>query len=171
MKVTSAYANKMLKKLNEEKEYWINKEKESMLYTATTDEEPVIPDYDYGEVSAILEQIEKKTCRIKHAINQANLNSEIEIFGEKYTVDVLLVRMAQISKRKNALDRMRKQMPKTRVEDGYYISRKPFVEYRYVNYDLEQVKKDYDEISKVLFEMQMKLDEHNQTVEFDADIE
>ncbi len=33
------------------------------------------------------------------------------------------------------------------------------MEYRYVNYDLEQVKKDYDEISKILFEMQMKLDE------------
>jgi hypothetical protein len=51
------------------------------------------------------------------------------------------------------------------------MSRKVFVEYRYVNYDLERVKKDYDEISKVLFEMQMKLDEHNQTVEFDVDIE
>ena len=119
MRVTSAYANKMLKKLNEEKDYWINKEKESMLYTASTDEEPVIPDYDYGEVSAILEQIEKKIYRIKHAINQSNVNSEIEIFGEKYTVDVLLVRMAQISKRKSVLDRMRKQLPKTRVENGY----------------------------------------------------
>ena len=171
MKVTSSYANKMLKKLNEEKEYWINKEKESMIYTASMDEEPVIPDYDYGEVSDTLKQIEKKICKIKHAINQSNVTSEIEIFGEKYTVDVLLVRMAQISKRKNALDRMRKQMPKARVEDGYYISRKSFVEYRYVNYDLEQVKKDYDEISKVLFEMQMKLDEHNQTVEFEIDIE
>lgn len=171
MKVTSAYANKMLKKLNEEKDYWMSKEKESMFYTASTDEEPVIPDYDYGEVSETLEQIEKKICKIKHAINQANVNSEIEILGEKYTVDVLLVRMAQISKRKSVLDRMRKQMPKTRVEDGYYMSRKAFVEYRYVNYDLEQVKRDYDEISKLLFEMQMKLDEHNQTVEFDVDIE
>ena len=33
MRVTSAYANKMLKKLKEEKDYWINKEKESMVYT------------------------------------------------------------------------------------------------------------------------------------------
>ena len=171
MKVTSAYANKMLKKLNEEKEYWINKEKESMLYTATMDEEPVIPEYDYEEVSSTLEQIEKKICKIKHAINQSNVNSEIEILGEKYTVDILLIRMAQISKRKNVLDRMRKQMPKTRVEDGYYMSRKAFIEYRYVNYDLEQVRKDYDETSKVLFEMQIKLDEHNQTVEFDVEVE
>ena len=171
MRVTSAYANKMLKKLNEEKEFWIDKEKDSMIYTAAMDEEPVIPDYDYGEVSATLDQLDRKICKIKHAINQSNINSEIEIFGEKYTVDVLLVRMAQISKRKNMLDRMRKQLPKSRVEDGYYMSRKAFVEYRYVNYDLEQVRKDYDEVSKVLFEMQMKLDEHNQTVEFDVDLD
>ena len=84
---------------------------------------------------------------------------------------MLLVRMAQISKRKSVLDRMRKQLPKTRVENGFYMSRKAFVEYRYVNYDLEQVQKDYEEISKVLFEMQMKLDEHNQSVEFNVDIE
>lgn len=171
MRVTSAYANKMLKKLKEEKDYWINKEKESMVYTASMDEEPVVPDYDYGEVSSTLEQIEKKICKIKHAINQSNINSEIDIFGEKYTVDELLVRMAQISKRKLVLDGMRKRNPKTRVEDGYYMSRKAFVEYRYVNYDLQQVRKDYDDISKLLFEMQMKLDEHNQTVEFDIDIE
>ena len=65
MRVTSAYANKMLKKLKEEKDYWINKEKESMVYTASMDEEPVVPDYDYGEVSSTLEQIEKKICKIK----------------------------------------------------------------------------------------------------------
>ena len=47
MKVTSAYANKMLKKLQEEKDYWVNREKESMLYTVAMDEEPVIPDYDW----------------------------------------------------------------------------------------------------------------------------
>ena len=64
MRVTSAYANKMLKKLNEEKEYWINKEKESMQYTASTEEDPVIPDYDYGEVSSTLEKIEKKSVEL-----------------------------------------------------------------------------------------------------------
>ena len=171
MKVTSAYANKMLKKLQEEKDYWVNREKESMLYTVAMDEEPVIPDYDYNEVSETLDQIDRRICKIKHAINQANANSTIEIFDETYTVDVLLVRMAQINKRKLVLDGMRKRMPRSRVEDGYYMSRKSFVEYRYVNYDLDQVRKDYDEISKLLFEMQMKLDEHNQTVEFDVDIE
>ena len=79
--------------------------------------------------------------------------------------------MAQISKRRLVLDRMRKQIPKSRVENDGYYSRKSFVEYRYVNYDLEQVKKDYDETSRLLFEMQLKLDEFNQTVEFEVDVD
>ena len=171
MKVTSAYPNKLLKQLNDEKEYWITKEKESMMYTAAVDEEPVIPDYDYCEVSSALNGIDRRICKIKHAINQSNANSQVEIFGEKYSIDVLLIRMAQISKRRLVLDRMRKQIPKSRVENDGYYSRKSFVEYRYVNYDLEQVKKDYDETSRLLFEMQLKLDEFNQTVEFEVDVD
>jgi hypothetical protein len=50
MRATSAYANKMLKQLNEEKEFWLNKEKDSMLYVAAAEEVPVIPDYNYVEV-------------------------------------------------------------------------------------------------------------------------
>ena len=61
MKVTSAYANKMLKKLNEEKEFWITKERESMVYTAAIDEDPVIPDYDYNEVTGKIRQIDRKS--------------------------------------------------------------------------------------------------------------
>jgi hypothetical protein len=32
-KMTSAYANKMLRKLNEDKEFWRSKEKEGCLYS------------------------------------------------------------------------------------------------------------------------------------------
>ncbi|MBR1796484.1 MAG: hypothetical protein IJ757_00495 [Clostridiales bacterium] len=172
MKVTSSLANKLLKQLNEEKDYWLNKEKESMLYTATADEDPVIPEYDYEGVSATLDEIDRKICKIKHAINTSNINSEIEVAGEKYTVDMLLVRMSQLTKRKLTLDKMRKQLPKSRVEDsGYFSAKRSVVEYRYTNYDVEKVKRDFEEVSKTLFEMQMKLDVHNQTVQFDVDIE
>ena len=170
MKVTSAHANKILRQLNEEKDYWINVENESMLYTASVNEEPVIPEYDYEKVSAKIESIDKKICKIKHAINHSNISSEVEVGGEKITIDALLVRMAQITKRKNMLGKMRKQLPKSRVE-GNCFSNKSIVEYRYANYDIEKVMEDYDKISRLLFEMQMKLDEHNQTVLFELDIE
>ena len=43
-KMTSAYANKVIRKLQEDKEFWLNKEKEGFVYIAALDEEPVIPD-------------------------------------------------------------------------------------------------------------------------------
>ena len=59
-KMTSAYANKMLRKLNEDKEYWRSKELAGYVYVAALDEEPVIPEYDYKEVAKNIEEIDEK---------------------------------------------------------------------------------------------------------------
>jgi hypothetical protein len=59
-KMTSAYANKVLKKLNDDKDFYLNKEQEGQIYVAALDEEPVIPDYDYAEVSAKIAEIDEK---------------------------------------------------------------------------------------------------------------
>ena len=64
-KITSAYANKWLKSLEEDKEYWINKEEASSTYVAAINEEPVIPEYDYAEVAATIAEIDEKIAVIK----------------------------------------------------------------------------------------------------------
>lgn len=51
MKITSAYANKLLKSLADEKSYWEAQEASSRTYVAAVGEEPVIPKYDYSAVS------------------------------------------------------------------------------------------------------------------------
>ena len=51
MKITSAYANKLLKSLADEKSYWEAQEAASRTYVAAVGEEPVIPEYDYSAVS------------------------------------------------------------------------------------------------------------------------
>ena len=66
-KITSAYANKWLKSLEEDKEYWINKEEASSTYVAAINEEPVIPEYDYAEVAATIAEIDEKIAVIKSA--------------------------------------------------------------------------------------------------------
>ena len=71
-KITSAYANKWLKSLEEDKEYWINKEEASSTYVAAINEEPVIPEYDYAEVAATIAEIDEKIAVIKHALNVTN---------------------------------------------------------------------------------------------------
>ena len=93
----------------------------------------VVPEYDYRQVSETIRQIDEKIVKIKHAINLANLTSTVRIKFEyddaqpvekEMTVDQLLIRMAQLSRRKIFLDGLRKRDPKVRINSGLYPSRK-----------------------------------------------
>ena len=77
VKMTSAYANKVLKKLTEDKEYWLKKENDGSTYVAAVDEEPVIPDYDYSTVAAEIEAIDDKIMKIDRKSTRLN-SSHIE---------------------------------------------------------------------------------------------
>ena len=107
---------------------------------------------------------------IKHALNLSNATAKVAVGDAQMSVDTILVRMAQLNKRKTVLDEMRKRLPKAREEQRSYISRNAVPEYRYINYDLDLVKKEYERISLVIMEMQMALDKYNQTVQFEVDI-
>lgn len=168
--MTSAYANKVLKKLQEDKDFWRRKEEECHTYVAALDEEPVIPEYDYVAVAAEIASIDERMATIKHAINMTNATVPIAVGDKEMTVDVILVRMAQLNKRKDFLDRLRKTLPKARVSSGYYSSRKTAPEYEYINYDLEIVNKDYEVIDAQIAAMQIALDKHNQTFEFEVEL-
>ena len=168
--MTSAYANKVLRKLTEDKEYWRRKENEGCTYVAAIDEEPVIPDYDYEKVAAEITAIDEKILKIKHAININNATNKVAVGNAEMTIDEILVKMAQLSKRKAVLDNLRKREPKTRINSGLYSSRKTAPEYEYVNYDIELVKKEYERIDAEIAAMQIALDKYNQTFEFEVPV-
>jgi prefoldin subunit 5 len=167
--MNSACANKLLKRLDDDKVYLRKKEAEGCIYIASIDEEPVVPEYDYAEVAAAIEEIDAKIVKIKHAINVNNCTNSVDVEGKMMTIDEILVKMAQQNKRRAVLDEMRKHQPKTRVS-GYYASRKAAPEYQYINYDIELIKKEYDRIDAEITAMQIALDKYNQTVEFEVDI-
>ncbi len=169
-KMTSAYANKLLKQLGEDKEFWTNKEGSSCLYTAAVGETPVVPEYNYSEVAATIAEIDRKICIIKHAINLANATSQVETSTGTMTVDTILVAMAQKNKRKAFLDYLRKQQPKMRKETQVYNARNAAPEYQYINYDLDQIKQEYEKITAEIMDMQLALDKYNQTFEFDVEL-
>lgn len=168
--MTSAYANKMLKSLEEDKAFWVNKEATSSTYVAAINEEPVVPEYDYTEVVATITSLDEKIAIIKHALNVTNSNAKVQVGDAEMSIDTILIKMAQLNKRKSVLDQMRKQLPKAREEQRSYMSRNTVPEYRYINYDLELIKKEYEAVSKTIMEMQMALDKYNQTVQFEVDI-
>ena len=158
--ITSAYANKMLKSLEEDKAFWVNKEAASSTYVAAINEEPVIPEYDYSEVASMITAIDEKIAIIKHALNVTNATAKVQVGNSEMS----------INKRKGVLDQMRKQLPKSRQEQHSYTSRNTVPEYRYINYDLELIKQEYENVSKTIMEMQMAVDKYNQTVQFEVDI-
>lgn len=168
-KMTSAYANKMIKSLEEDKAFWVNKEATSSTYVASINEEPVVPEYDYTEVVATIAELDEKIAIIKHALNVSNATAKVPVGDREMSIDTILIRMAQLNKRKAVLDQMRKQLPKAREEQAY-MSRNAVPEYRYINYDLELVKKEYEAVSNTIMEMQMALDKYNQTVQFEVEI-
>mgnify|MGYP004651297723 FL=1 len=168
-KMTSAYANKMIRSLEEDKAFWVNKEAASSTYVASVNEEPVIPEYDYLEVAATIAELDEKIAIIKHALNLTNAMAKVPVGEKEMSIDTILIKMAQLNKRKTVLDQMRKQLPKAREEQAY-VSRNVVPEYRYINYDLELVKREYEVVSKTIMEMQMALDKYNQTVQFEVEI-
>ena len=168
--MTSAYANKILKSLEENKAYWVNKEVESSTYVVAINEDPVVPEYDYTEVSSIIDEIDEKIAVIKHALNVTNATAMVFVGDVEMSIDTILIKMAQLNKRKSVLDVMRKQLPKARVEQRAYMSRNSVPEYKYINYDLELIKKEYENVSMKIMEMQMAVDQYNQTVQFEVDI-
>lgn len=170
MMMTSAYANKLVKRLQEDKEYWMKKESEGCTYVAALGEEPIIPEYDFLTNKAQLDEIDKKILIIKHAVNVVNATSKIPVGQEEMSVDSILIRMAQLSKRKSVLDIMRKSEPKTRISFGAYSPKNVLAEYRYTNYDLDLVKQEYEKVDLLIAEMQIALDKFNQTYEFAVEI-
>ena len=169
-KMTSAYANKLLRQLGEDKGYWTRKEAESRAYVAAEGEVPVIPEYDYATVTTTISEIDNKVCAIKHAVNLSNATAAVDVTGEAMTVDQILIRMAQLNQRKLVLDVMRRMQPKERLSIRTMSVRNMVPEYEYINFELELVKNDFERVSNEIMQMQIALDYHNQTVEFEVDM-
>ncbi|MCD8149437.1 MAG: hypothetical protein LUE92_07725 [Clostridiales bacterium] len=172
-KITSALANKILRGLEDEKAFWVNKEESSSTYVAANNEEPVVPEYDYKEVADKIAEIDDRIAIIKHALNLTNATARIQVGDAQMSVDTILIKMAQLNKRKEILDEMRKRLPKERDEMSAYslrVSRSTVPEYIYVNYDLDLVKSEYERVFEMIMEMQIALDRYNQTETFEVDI-
>ncbi len=168
-KMTSAYANKMIRRLEEEKEYWLQNERDSSTYVAAVNEAPVVPDYNYEAVAEKLTEIDGKIAAIKHSLNLANATARVKVDEAEMSVDTILIKMAQLNNRKNTLDIMRKALPKSRVNNGYSY-KTAVAEYMYTNYDPKIVNADYETAAKQLMELQMALDSYNQSELIEVDV-
>ena len=92
----------MLRSLEEDKAFWVNKEATSSTYVVVINEEPVVPEYDYAEVAAIIAEIDEKIAIIKNALNITNATAKVQVGDTEMSIDTILIKMAQLNKRKPA---------------------------------------------------------------------
>ncbi len=170
MKMTSALACKLIAQLKSEKETYLERESDSSTYTVAAGEEPFVPAFDFGGNDALIAAIDEKVVRIKHALNLSNATSRIEVGDKVYSVDEILIRMAQLTARKGVYDAFRKRLPKERSSVTVrFGSKRDAVEFTYANYDIAKAQEAFEKAEREIMGLQLALDKHNQTFEFEVD--
>ena len=169
MKFTSAKANKLLKKTVEEYEALKLKESQSKDFLASMNENPdsIRPKYDFGKTQLEIYEYEQKIRKIKHTLNKFNTNTIIPEFN--ITIDEMLVLIPQLTKQKAKLSAMKSRLPKMREKQVGY-GQNGIIDYRYINYDIDEVEKEYNEVCVKLTKAQLALDEINSSIEFELDV-
>ena len=162
MMITSAGANKLLRKLEDDKQFLLSQENAAATYIVSEGMEPIVPDYDYRQTAQSLLEIEEKIRTVKHALNVFNSTTVLD--GPGITIDTALVQMAQLNQRKSTLDTMRRRLEKERIANYGHSN---LVEYNCINYDLTEIQADYQIINQQITDIQLALDLTNQTKTFD----
>lgn len=162
MQMTSAYANKKLKQLNNQIEHLYAKEYANMTYAEIAGHEPVKPDYNMEGTRMEIAGVADEIVRLKHALNEFNASTEID--GKGTTIDQALVKLALLNKEKETLARMRHMRKKALNER----SSGNIVEYTVANFDPEAADRLYQETLDKINEIQLALDYVNNTRTFEA---
>ena len=165
MKLTSAEAAKLLRKLNEEYEAILNMEAQSKEFVASLNEniELIKPEYDFNKTQEELNILEEKIRKLKHAINMFNCQTIVIDFN--MSIDQLLIYIPQLSRKKAKLLEMKNRLAIKREPSISRVGN--IIDYNYANYDINEAIKEYERVDKLLTNAQTALDVINNTNTFE----
>lgn len=169
IKVTSDAANKLIKKLEQEKGILTDKiSKMSTFVVAVTENYDQIKaeqeaEFNLNETISQIDEIDKKIITIRHAKSVFN-NSVIMKNG--LTVGDNIIRLAILEREKGIYSGLATRQKKKRN-----TSLNKDIEYTYLNYDLEDAKKKYDSVYTEISEIQEELNIVNSSAEYKFEID
>ena len=169
IKVTSDAANKLIKKLEQEKGILTDKiSKMSTFVVAVTENYDQIKaeqeaEFNLNDAISQIDEIDKKIIAIRHAKSVFN-NSVVMKNG--LTIGDNIIRLAILEREKNIYSRLATRQKKTRN-----TSMNKDIEYTYLNYDLEDAKKKYDCVYTDISEIQEELTIVNSSSEYKFEID
>ena len=176
MVLTSASANKMIRLLEDQKQYLLDNEANDSKYVLADDEVKDIPDYDFDKYDSDIDELDYKIRIIKHITRDSNIKFSINMFNTNtllsigITIDQALVEMAQLSNKIQRLRAMRRAKNKERLL-GVNAGRYNIAEYQYLNYNKQDVNETYRQAMIRIHKIQLALDLVNQTKEFTVDLD
>ena len=169
MKMTSAEAGKLVKKLEEKISALQALEEKSSVFRVASgeDEELLRPSYDFMECQKKLEKLQADLRTVKHVINVFNTTHTLQGF-DGMTVDQALIALPQLSLQKQKLANYAARLPRERVQG--YASQSNIIDYTVANYQIADAEAEYDRVSDRLSRLQLALDRVNHTEKMEIDI-
>lgn len=163
--------NKAIKKIDEDIGHLEAMERQNYRFKASTAEniEDVRPAYSYRETRMKLDALNSKKRYLKHQINVFNSTTKISEESD-VTIDEVLVWLPYLTTKRDKLWRMMSLPAKTRC-NSYGSGMTAIIDYEYLNYSLEDVENDYNDIRDTITLMQHDLDKINMEKRIALDFE
>lgn len=164
MKITSDGANKLMKKLEDEKAILKRKIENCATFVAAVseDEEKLRPVFDFKKTYKEIDEIEYKIIAIKHA--RSIFNNSVKL-KNGMTIGEALVMLPILKQRSFWLSAYANKQSKTRNPS---IGKE--IEYTYINYDSDWVKAEYKRVCDEIYSIQEELNLLNSTEIFEIEI-
>ena len=154
MKVCHTKAMKMVKELESRKDFLIKQEGQNCLVSYREGEKKILNDYNYAKTRSEVQEIDTKIRKIKVALAVSNANAFIDDF--KISITEGLILLAQLENQKEELEMLSMNRQRSRR-----LTANGVIEFTECLYDIEQVKKDIEEIHTKIGNLQIAIDRAN----------